>query len=130
VREFDTLVLRGGCNNTWLHWSGEERRRGDFIRDQWMRDTLGAMGIRRRAAFSCISISTALLGLYNLTERPSAPFVAAHLGGQPEDYDVRNGDHILQGDDAAWKKLMSLANAGVAELRSLLRLKNCSTCGS
>jgi hypothetical protein len=44
VQEFDTLILRGGCNNTWLHWSGEERRRGDFIRDQWMRDTLRAMG--------------------------------------------------------------------------------------
>ena len=21
-REFDTLILRAGCNNTWLHWSG------------------------------------------------------------------------------------------------------------
>lgn len=33
-------------------------------------------------------------GLYNPSERPSAPFVAAHLGGEPEDYDVRNGEHI------------------------------------
>ncbi len=28
VHEFETVILRGGCNNTWLHWSGEERRRG------------------------------------------------------------------------------------------------------
>jgi hypothetical protein len=26
---------------------------------------------------------------------------------------VRNGDHILQGDDVAWKQLMRLANAGL-----------------
>jgi len=50
-----------------------------------------------------------------LTERPSAPFVAAHLGGRPEDYDVRNCDHILQGDDAAWQKLLTLANTGVKQ---------------
>jgi hypothetical protein len=52
-------------------------------------------------------------GLYNACERPSGPFVAAHLGGQPEDYDVRNGEHLLEGDGAAWQKLMAVANAGV-----------------
>lgn len=115
LREFDTLVLRGGCNNTWLHWSGEERRRGDFIRDQWMRDTFRAMGHpSARGLFVHLYLNGLYWGLYNPTERPSAPFVAAHLGGKPEDYDVRNGDHILEGDDAAWKKLMALANMGVS----------------
>jgi hypothetical protein len=118
VREFDTLVLRGGCNNTWLHWSGEERRRGDFIRDQWMRDTLRAMGHpSARGMFVHLYLNGLYWGLYNPSERPSAPFVAANLGGQPEDYDVRNGEHILEGDASAWNKLMSLANAGVAGQR-------------
>src|SRR5205814_291533 len=92
----------------------EERRRGDFIRDQWMRDTLRAMGHpSARGMFAHLYLNGLYWGLYNLTERPSAPFVAAHLGGRPEDYDVRNGDNILQVDDAAWQKLISLANAGV-----------------
>ena len=115
VHEFDTLILRGGCNNTWLHWSGEERRRGDFIRDQWMRDTLGAMGHpSARGLFVHLYLNGLYWGLYNPSERPSAPFVAANLGGAAEDYDVRNGDHLLEGDDVAWKKLMALANAGLA----------------
>ena len=42
--EFDELILRAGCNNTWLHWSGAERLRGDYLRDQWMRDSYRAMG--------------------------------------------------------------------------------------
>jgi hypothetical protein len=124
VREFDTLVLRGGCNNTWLHWSGEERRRGDFIRDQWMRDTLRAMGHpSARGLFVHLYLNGLYWGLYNPCERPSGPFLAAHFGGQPEDYDVRNGEHILEGDDAAWKKLMSLANAGVAGEREFAALQ-------
>jgi hypothetical protein len=118
VNKFDTLVLRGGCNNTWLHWSGEERRRGDFIRDQWMRDTLAAMGHPSpRGRFVHLYLNGLYWGLYNPCERPSAPFAAAHLGGGPKDYDSRNADKILSGDDAAWKKLMALANAGLGGAR-------------
>ena len=124
VREFDTLILRGGCNNTWLHWSGEERRRGDFIRDQWMRDTLRAMGHpSARGIFVHLYLNGLYWGLYNSSERPSGPFIAALRGGQPEDYDVRNGSHILEGDDAAWKKLMSLVNAGVTGERAFANVQ-------
>ena len=114
VGEFETLMLRAGCNNTWLHWSGEERRRGDYIRDQWMRDTLRAMGhVSARGIFVHLYLDGLYWGLYNLTERPGAFFAAAHFGGAPKDYDSRNGNHILEGTDAAWQILMRLANAGV-----------------
>ena len=117
-REFETLILRAGCNNTWLHWSGEERLRGDYIRDQWIRDTMGAMGhATARGLFVHLYLNGLYWGLYDLSERPSAPFVAAHFGGSPKDYDSRNGDHILQGSDAAWKNLMRVANAGVRSSR-------------
>jgi hypothetical protein len=124
LREFDTLILRGGCNNTWLHWSSEERRRGDFIRDQWMRDTLRAMGHpSARGIFVHLYLNGLYWGLYNPSERPSGPFIAAHQGGQPEDYDVRNGKHILEGDDKAWKRLLSLANAGVTGERAFAEVQ-------
>jgi hypothetical protein len=118
VSEFETLVLRGGCNNTWLHWSGEERKRGDYIRDQWMRDTLAAMGhASARGRFVHLYLDGLYWGIYNLVERPSAPFLAAHFGGAPKDYDCRNGDHLLEGTDNAWQNLMRVANKGVTGRR-------------
>jgi hypothetical protein len=118
VREFETLILRAGCNNSWLHWSGEERRRGDYIRDQWMRETLAAMGhLSARGLFVHLYLNGLYWGIYNLVERPSAPFIAANLGGSPKQYDCRNGEHILEGSDTAWKNLMRLIDAGVAEPR-------------
>ena len=115
VREFETVTLRAGCNNTWLHWSSEERRRGDFIRDQWMRDTLRAMGhLSARGVFVHLYLNGLYWGLYNVTERPGAPFVAAHLGGSAKDFDSRNGEKILEGDATAWNRMFALANAGLS----------------
>ncbi|MBL9134459.1 MAG: CotH kinase family protein [Verrucomicrobiales bacterium] len=111
-REFDELILRAGCNNTWLHWDAAERRRGDFLRDQWMRDTHAAMGHpAARGRFVHLFLRGLYWGLYNIVERPSAPFVASRMGGKPGHYDVRNGSNVLEGDDIAWKELMRLANA-------------------
>ncbi len=128
AQEFDEFILRAGCNNTWLHWSGAERRRGEFLRDQWMRDTYAAMGHpSARGRFVHLFLNGLYWGLYNPTERPSAPFVAGHLGGKPEHYDVRNADNVLEGDDVAWRKLFELVNAGVngaPEYAAVSRLVN------
>jgi hypothetical protein len=113
-RAFDELILRAGCNNTWLHWNSEERRRGDYIRDQWMRDSYRAMGHpSARGEFVHLYLNGLYWGLYNLTERPDANFAAAHFGGHASDYEARNGEHILEGDTREWDRLFSLANSGV-----------------
>jgi hypothetical protein len=118
IVEFETLILRAGCNNTWLHWSAEERKRGDYIRDQWMRETLAAMGHpSARGVFVHLYLNGLYWGIYNLTERPSAPFVAAHFGGRAKDYDCRNGDHLLEGTDAAWQNLMRLSKKDLSKRR-------------
>ena len=91
-RAFDELILRAGCNNTWLHWSGEERRRGDYLRDQWMRDRYRAMGHpSARGDFVHLYLNGRYWGIYNLVERPAAEFAAAHFGGRPNEYDARKG---------------------------------------
>ena len=114
VQKFSTLILRGGCNNTWLHWSGEERRRGDYLRDQWMRESYAAMGrLSARGRFVHVYLNGLYWGLYNLVERPDAQFLAANDHGVPREYDSRNGDHVLSGDTEAWKKLFLLTNAGL-----------------
>jgi hypothetical protein len=115
---FDELILRAGCNNTWLHWSGEERRRADYIRDQWMRDSYRAMGYpSARGEFVHLYLNGLYWGIYNVTERPNAAFAAAHFGGRSDDYDARNGENILEGDARAWDEMFALANGGVSAER-------------
>ncbi|MEZ5328719.1 MAG: CotH kinase family protein [Verrucomicrobiales bacterium] len=114
IESFNTLILRGGNNNTWLHWSGEERKRGDYLRDQWMRDTFAAMGqVSARGRYVHLFINGLYWGLYNLAERPDAAFLASHFGKDPDDYDSRNGDKVISGDDVAWKELMEIVNDGI-----------------
>lgn len=115
AREFDGLILRAGCNNSWLHWNGIERAHGDYVRDQWMRDTYAAMGhLSAHGRFVHLYLNGLYWGLYNLTERPDEHFAAQHLGGKSKDYDARNADNLLSGDDAAWKTMLALANGGLS----------------
>jgi hypothetical protein len=114
VKEFDQLILRGGNNHSWLHWSGAERRTADYLRDQWMRETYALMGrASPRGVFVHLYLNGLYWGIYNLVERPDEHFAAAHLGGRAADYDARNANKILSGDDAAWKRLFALANSGI-----------------
>lgn len=121
---FDTLILRGGCNNTWLHWSGEERARGDYIRDQWMRETSAAMGQpAAQGRFVHVYLNGLYWGLYNLCERPSAPFLTELKGGSNHDYDSRNAEKLLSGTDTTWKQLFETVNQGIGPQASLEVLK-------
>lgn len=114
--EFDNLILRAGCNNSWLHWSGTERHQGDYVRDQWMRESYAAMGHpSARGMFVHLYLNGLYWGVYNLTERPDEDFAAQHLGGKAKDIDARNSDKILSGDDVVWKELFTLANGGLHE---------------
>lgn len=110
------LVLRAGSNNSWLHWNGVERRRGDLLRDQWMRDTLRDLGqVAARGTFVHLYLNGLYWGIYNLVERPDAWFLAERFGGTALDYDARNGESVISGDTVVWDQLFALANAGVAD---------------
>ena len=114
--EFETLILRGGNNNSWLHWNFEERRRAEYARDQWMRETFHAMGYpSARGRFVHVYLNGLYWGMYNLCERPSAPFVAANEGGSRKDYDSRKAEKILSGDKTIWNEMMALANSGLRD---------------
>lgn len=117
--EFETLILRGGNNHSWLHWSAAERRSADYARDQWLRETYAAMGQpSARGRFVHLYLNGLYWGLYNLAERPDEHFAAARFGGTDKDYDARNADKVLSGDETAWQRLFALANAGVADSAS------------
>ena len=114
IDDFTTLILRGGNNNSWLHPDGVERRRAEYLRDPWMRETSAALGHpAARGRFVHLYLNGLYWGLYQLTERPDAHFAAKALGGTAGDFDARNADKVLSGDDAAWRQLFSAANAGI-----------------
>lgn len=112
----DSLVLRAGCNNSWLHWSSTERRRGELLRDEFMRESLGALGRpSSRGAFFHLYLEGLYWGIYNACERPDASFMAEHLGGRPEDYESRNAGKVLSGTEDVWNRVVELANAGLED---------------
>ncbi len=118
--EFSTLILRGGNNNSWLHWSSEERRRADYLRDEWMRQTYAALGrTSARGRWVHVYLNGLYWGIYDLCERPDEHFAAAHLGGTSAEYDARNADKILNGDDEAWRSLLRRIEAGVPDAAAL-----------
>jgi hypothetical protein len=79
-----------------------------------------------RGRFVHLFLNGLYWGLYNLTERPDAAFLAGHLGGKPEDYESRNGQNLIEGDAVAWERLFAWVNAGItndaayAQVRTLL----------
>jgi hypothetical protein len=112
--EFSTLILRGGNNNTWLHPATEERRRAEYLRDSWMRATYDALGHpSARGRFVHLYLNGLYWGIYQATERPDATFSARVFGGSPADYDSRNSDKVIAGDEVAWKQLFAVVDPGV-----------------
>ena len=112
--EFDTLVLRANYNNSWLHRSPRQRVRAQYLRDQLVRDTQQAMGQPAPRGFHVhLYINGLYWGLYNLHERPSAPFMSDYFGGDKPEYDVLNTGNAVDGNRAAWKQMMALAEAGL-----------------
>ncbi len=117
VEEFDTIVLRGGHNNTWIHRHWFQAYRSQYIRDQWVRDSQIVMGSPScHGTYTHLYINGLYWGIYNITERPSAPFLASYYGGEKEDYDAQNVNLAIDGDVSmsGWIWLRDKANAGLA----------------
>jgi len=111
-QRFESLILRAGCNNSWLHWSPEERRRGDLLRDEFLRISSREMGEPAvRGRFVHLYLNGLYWGIYNVCERPDAAFAAGNFGGIADDYESRNAGKVLAGDELEWQRLFELANA-------------------
>ena len=125
VRQFDTLVLRGGNGDSWFHPNTSQQVRAQYIRDQWLRDAQTAMG--RLTAGQCyvhVYLNGLYWGLYHVIERPNAAFFAEHLGGEPEEYDVvQHKGGTVDGDRQAWNAMMAIANGGLASSGAYLRIQ-------
>lgn len=123
VTNFNTLVLRAGYNNTWIHWDERANGRADLARDAWMKDTQRAMGgLAGRNRFVHLYLNGLYWGIYDIAERPDDAFAAAHLGGKREDYEVINEWQVKAGPADAAARLRGLRNlASPARYEQLTR---------
>ncbi|MFQ5611411.1 MAG: lamin tail domain-containing protein [Anaerolineae bacterium] len=82
VERFDTLLLQAGAG-----------------RDQWLRASQAAMsGLGSHGRFVHLYINGLYWGLYNLLEKPNAPFMATYLGGEEDDWFVADREGPLRDD--------------------------------
>jgi hypothetical protein len=89
--QLQNLTLRSNYQWSWLDtsWNGV---RAQYLRDTFAQDTLRDMGwLSPDARFVHLYINGLYWGIYQASERPDDGFLAAHLGGQREDYDVVEG---------------------------------------
>lgn len=114
VSSFDTIIFRGEYNNSWSHSDGSQRSRGSQVRDQWVRDTLIAMGRpNAHGGYVHLYINGLYWGVYNATERPAASFAADYFGGDKSEYDAINAGTLLDGDLNTWNTMFTVARNGL-----------------
>ena len=107
VTSFDSLQLRGVYNNSWIHWDNQQRLRGQLIHDQWMRDSMLAMGNADAGCgrFVHVYINGLYWGVFNLHERQEASHYAAYNGGEEDQLDAVNGGNAVDGNLNSWNRM-------------------------
>ncbi|HEV8603892.1 MAG TPA: lamin tail domain-containing protein [Tepidisphaeraceae bacterium] len=112
ANSFDSLILKAGFNNSWIHWDGAQRGKGTLISDRWASDTQIAMGdVSKHGQFVHLYLNGIYWGVYDVMERPEADFAASQFGGEADDYDVMNNeDKLIDGNRLAWDQMFNLVN--------------------
>jgi len=109
VNSYDALHLRAMYNNSWIHWDQGQRDRGSMIRDQWMRDSLLAMGQEDagRGDYVHLYINGLYWGVYNIHERQEATHYTDYNGGDDTGVDALKSNEAVDGTTSSWTSLLS-----------------------
>ena len=115
VDRFDTVILRGGYNYSYLHGSNDQNIRAQYIRERFMREAQIATGqLGAHGSYVHLYVNGLYFGLYAPQERPDASFMAQHLGGDKENYDVISAGAVRDGNADAWNELLARAGADLS----------------
>ncbi|MDB4788770.1 lamin tail domain-containing protein [Akkermansiaceae bacterium] len=112
VDNFNSIALRAGYNNSWIHRDSGQRSRGSMIRDQWMRESLRDMGNQDAGAgfLAHLFVNGLYWGLHNVAERQDNAHYANYDGGDSDLIDARNGGTFVEGNSTAWNAMRSVVN--------------------
>jgi hypothetical protein len=131
VTTFDDLVVRAELSDSWVSPQGSQqvltfvgsqgRPRAQYARDNFTRESQLAMGqLAPMSKYVHLYLNGIYWGVHDFSERRDEDFVAQHLGGDPEDYDVLQDDVfgdsglVVQGDTVAWNAMFALANSNLS----------------
>jgi len=83
-----------------------------YTRDVWMLDSQRAMGsLAPDATYVHLYINGLYWGLYYPTERTDDAFLASHIGGAEEDWDViKDFNELFRGNKNAWNAMFAIAD--------------------
>lgn len=114
---FNSLILRAGFGNSWIHHSNDERVRAQYLRDIWSKDTQRAMGHpSSHSEYVHLFINGIYWGVYAPSERMDADFASSYMEGAPEEFDViKDYQDVANGEIDAWNRTVTMANAGLAD---------------
>lgn len=114
IEEFDVLVLRGGYNRTWTHFTSSQRDRAQYVREAFVAELYREMGhTAPRAKHAHMFLNGLYWGLTWIQERPNAAFQASYFGGSKSDYDTLNSGRVVNGDRVAWDHMMTIVDFGL-----------------
>ena len=123
VDQFDTIVLRANYNYSWSRGNrGGSQTGKDYtmITDRWGAETQDEMGgLSTNGTFVHLYLNGLYWGVYNPNERPDGSFLAEHLGGRAEEFDVMSHDGLESGTRDAWNELQSLVRQRPVDLAAV-----------
>jgi len=107
LANFNSIALRAGYNNSWIHRDQGQRQRGSMIRDQWMRESLRDMGNEDAGGgfLAHLFVNGLYWGLHNIAERQDNTHYANYHGGEEDLIDARNGSTFVEGNATAWNAM-------------------------
>lgn len=113
VDRFDSLHLRAGYNNSWIHRDSGQRQRATMIRDQWMRDSMIATGNPDggRGRYVNLYINGLYWGVYGLHERLENDHYAAYAGVPAEEVFGFNPGRPSRQEQAAFNAMKAEVNS-------------------
>ncbi len=116
VNEFNSLVLRAGYNYSYMTNVKDSRKKAQFLRDPFAKNTQQAIGqVSAHQKFVHLYLNGLYWGLYNVSEKLTNDFMEAYLKGKEDDFDVIK-DHggVVDGYWTNWSKLYNQAKAGLS----------------
>lgn len=115
-REFKSLRLQAGFENSWIGWKGEARAKADLLKGAWIQKALGDMGYPAgRGRYVHLLLNGHYWGIYRLTEDTDADAVATWLGGAGDDYETRDYQGNVEGDLGAWRELFDRSDRDLSD---------------
>lgn len=109
IDSFDSLVLRAGYNDSWVHWDQIERDVAVYVSDQLGRDTHRDMGfVSSHGTYVNLYLNGEYWGIYNVCERIEGDFLASYFGY--DDWDIVSDEELKEGDWNAWNELRDFVN--------------------